>query len=163
MIGEQISKTAGHYRFIELSLEALEGVPLLSASFINSIRRDLAEKLEALPCGKKDLLLRNIEVYDKDGNEISQKKTSYKNNISNRLSEAVYRSCGAESIEPAYEISHASDAELMRTKYCLRYELGMCPKHHGCKNTGHLYLLNNGQKFVLSFDCRNCEMTLSEA
>ena len=163
MIGEQISKTAGHYRFIELSLEALEGVPLLSASFINSIRRDIAEKLEALPCGKKDLLLRNIEVYDKDGNEISQKKTSYKNNISNRLSEAAYRSCGAESIEPAYEISHASNAELMRTKYCLRYELGMCPKHHGCKNTGHLYLLNNGQKFVLSFDCRNCEMTLSEA
>ena len=51
----------------------------------------------------------------------------------------------------------------MRTKYCVRYELGMCPKHHGCKSTGPLYLLNNGQRFVLNFDCRNCEMTLSEA
>ena len=51
----------------------------------------------------------------------------------------------------------------MRTRYCVRYELGICPKHHGHKEGGPLYLLNNGQRFVLRFDCRNCEMTLSEA
>ena len=163
MITEQISKTAGHYRFVHLLMEAIEGVPFMSASSVNAIRRDLAEKIDALPCGKKDLLLRDVKSYDKDGCELPQKKTSYKNNISNRLSEAVYRSCGAVSIEPAYEISHVGDAELMRTKYCVRYELGMCPKHHGCRNSGPLYLLNNGQKFVLRFDCRSCEMTLSEA
>ena len=163
MIGDQISKTAGHYRFMVSSIESYEGVPFMSASFLNSIRRNLAEKLESLQCGKKDLLLRDVGNADKGGFVFPQKKTSYKNNISNRLSETVYLSCGAESAEPAYELSHIDNAELMRTKYCVRYELGMCPKHHGCRNSGSLYLLNNGQRFVLDFDCRNCEMTLSEA
>ena len=163
MIIDQIGKTAGHYRFLVSSVEALEGVPFMSASFLNSIRRDLAEKMETLQCGKKDLLLKDIWDAGKDSCGLPQKKTSYKNNISNRLSETVYLSCGAESAEPAYEISHIAGSELMRTKYCVRYELGMCPKHHGCRNTGPLYLLNNGQRFVLNFDCRNCEMTLTEA
>jgi putative protease len=135
----------------------------MSASFLNSIRRDLAEKLDLLPCGKKDLLLREPgNIYSK-ACTLPQKKTSYKNNISNRLSETVYLSCGAESAAPAYELSHDASAELMRTKYCIRYELGMCPKHHGSKETGPLYLLNNGQRFSLHFDCRNCEMVLKEA
>ena len=51
----------------------------------------------------------------------------------------------------------------MRSRYCIRYELGMCPKHHGCKASGPLFLLNNGQRFALNFDCRNCEMTVTEA
>ena len=163
MIKGQTSKNTGHYSFHVDSVSDTDSLPFMSASFINSIRRDLAEKLNAIPCGKKDLLLKDVATCDKGSCIFPQKKTSYKNNISNRLSETVYLSCGTESTEPAYELSHISDAELMRTKYCVRYELGICPKHHGCKTTGPLYLLNNGQKFVLNFDCRNCEMTLSEA
>ena len=163
MVKGQIGKNAGIFSFRIAEISCAEGLPFMSASFLNSIRRDLAEKLEKMPCGRKDLLLRDMNAVDKGGNVLPQKKTSYKNNISNRLSENVYLSCGAESLEPAYELSHAKGAELMRTKYCVRYELGMCPKHHGCKSTGPLYLLNNGQRFVLNFDCRNCEMTLSEA
>ena len=29
--------------------------------------------------------------------------------------------------DQAYELSHLPGAELMRTKYCIRYELGICP------------------------------------
>ena len=163
MIKGQIGKNTGIYSFCVREMTDSEALPFMSASFLNSIRRDLAEKLDAMSCGRKGLLLRKIETADKGDCMFPQKKTSYKNNISNRLSETVYRSCGAEDAEPAYEISHKGGAELMRTKYCIRFELGMCPKHHGCRNTGPLYLLNNGQKFVLGFDCRNCEMTLSEA
>jgi hypothetical protein len=39
----------------------------------------------------------------------------------------------------------------------------MCPKYHGAKPGKSLFLLNNGQRFALGFDCRNCEMTVSEA
>ena len=161
MVRSQISKNTGMYSFHTEGIAGSDRLPFMSASFLNSIRRNLAEKLEAMPCGKKDLLLRdlgNISV-----SMFPQKKTCYKNNISNRFAETVYLACGAESIAPAYELAHNADAELMRTKYCVRYELGMCPKHHECKETGPLYLLNNGQRFVLRFDCRNCEMTLSEA
>ena len=163
IIKGQIGKNTGIYSFNVSDISSSENLPFMSASFLNSIRRDLAERLDSIPCNKKDLLLRDIENADKGGCVFPQKKTTYKNNISNSLSETVYLLCGAESIEPAYEINHTSEAELMRTRYCVRYELGMCPKHHGCRNTGPLFLHNNGQKFVLNFDCRNCEMTLSEA
>ena len=163
MIRSQISKNTDIFSFHVTDIDKSGMLPFMSASFLNSIRRDLAERLQSLPCGKKDLLLRDRENIDKRGCVFPQKKTCYKNNISNRLSETVYRLCGADSITPAYELLHDEDAELMRTRYCVRYELGMCPKHHGCKETGPLYLLNNGQKFVLRFDCRNCEMILKEA
>ena len=163
MVKGQIGKNTDIYSFSVDRIESSDAVPFMSASFLNSIRRDIAERLDSMPCGRKDLLLREMKNADKGTCMFPQKKTSYKNNISNRLSETVYLACGAENIEPAYELSHAKGAELMRTKYCVRFELGMCPKHHGCKTPGPLYLLNNGQRFVLDFDCRNCEMTLSEA
>jgi putative protease len=72
------------------------------------------------------------------------KDATYKNNISNHLSESAYR----------------NGIELMRTRYCIRFELGLCPVHQGAKDTGPLYLLNNGQRFGLKFDCKNCEMVL---
>lgn len=62
----------------------------------------------------------------------------------------------------ALETRRAEDP-LMKTRYCVRYELGMCPKTHGAKDSGPLFLLNNGRKLVLDFDCRHCEMTVSEA
>lgn len=49
---------------------------------------------------------------------------------------------------------------LMRSKYCIRYELGMCPVHQGAKPSGPLFLVNNGRRLALGFDCRNCEMTV---
>jgi len=163
MVSSQIGKNTGIYSFKAVRTSSHTILPFMSASFLNSIRRDLSEKLDAIPCNGKDLLLRKIEITDKSRCLFPQKKTSYKNNISNRLAEGVYLSCGAESVQPAYELCHTDGAELMRTRYCVRYELGLCPKHHGCREGGPLYLLNNGQRFVLRFDCRNCEMTLSEA
>ena len=163
MIRGQIGKNTGMYSFEVREIATSDILPFMSASFLNSVRRDLAEKLDAMPCASKDLLLRDVRKVDKGVCTVPQKKTSYKNNISNRLSETVYLSCGAESVAPAYELSHEASAELMRTKYCIRYELGMCQKHHGSKETGPLYLLNNGQRFSLHFDCRNCEMVLKEA
>ena len=56
----------------------------------------------------------------------------------------------------------APDRELMRTKYCVRYELGMCPKYQGAKPTGDLFLMNNGRRLALRFDCSRCEMTVEK-
>ena len=117
--------------------------------------------LDSMPCGKKDILLRDPEkVMQKD---IPQKDVTYKANVANRLSEAVYTKAGASSVLPAYELSHVRSAELMRTRYCIRYELGICPRYHGAKSGKPLFLLNNCQRFALGFDCRNCEMTVTEA
>lgn len=161
IIKAQIGKTAGHYRFIVKEIPDLEEFPFISASVLNGMRRSMADSLDLSPCNSKDILLRKMDLkYDK---EASQKNVRYSSNVSNRLAEKVYRECGAEEIEPAYELSHDPDAELMRTRYCIRFELGMCPVHQKASYTGDLFLLNNGRRFALGFDCRNCEMTVKEA
>ena len=161
MIREQLSKRSGHYLF---SVEKLEiqtpggSLPLLSASLLNSIRRLVASDLDALPCGKLPMAAGRKDTSVKVGNTA----LSYKYNVSNTAARALYEARGAESIEPAYELAHRKDAELMRTRYCVRYELGMCPVHQGAKESRPLFLLNNGRRLALHFDCAKCEMTVTE-
>lgn len=104
---------------------------------------------------------------------------SYKANIANHIARETYKSLGATLTDDAFEISHRPDAELMRTKYCIRYELGLCPVHqqagrqqgkgnanlHGLTTTANLKnlsLINNGKRYRLAFDCANCEMIVRQ-
>ncbi len=161
MLRKQIEKASGLYRFSVGSVSCSDGLPFMPAAFLNGIRREIARQLELIPCNKKDILLRECKIFGRES--LTQKNVLYKSNVSNHLAEETYRKCGAEQVEQAYELNHAEGAELMRSRYCIRYELGKCPKHHGCKDSGPLFLLNNGQRFALHFDCRNCEMTVKEA
>ena len=160
MLSKQIEKAAGHYRFILGSISCDCDLPFMSAAFLNGVRRELAEQLELHSCNRKDILLR--ELMTNCRGILPQKNVLYKSNVSNHLSEETYRSCGAEQVGKAYELEHTEGAELMRSKYCIRHEIGKCPKNHGCKDSGPLFLLNNGQRFALHFDCRNCEMIVKE-
>ena len=157
MLESQIGKSTGIYRF---RLESVpEGIlPFMSASAINAIRRNLAEMLDSGPCIARELLTR--EPVADDPADYPLRKATYKNNVSNRLSDGVYRRSGVTESEAAYELSHKEDAELMRTRYCIKHELGMCPVHQGAPACGPLFLLNNGQRFSLHFDCARCEMTV---
>ena len=157
MLESQIGKSTGIYRF---RLESVpDGIlPFMSASAINAIRRALAERLESMPCIKRDLL--NCRIKGDKAKSYYDQKVSYKQNISNKLSEDLYKEAGVVACEKAYELTHREGAELMRTRYCIRYELGRCPVHQKAKDSGPLFLLNNGQRFALHFDCRNCEMTV---
>lgn len=104
---------------------------------------------------------------------------SYKANIANHVARETYQVLGATQTDEAFEISHLHGTELMRTKYCIRHELGLCQvhrktgRHQGKANfatgssklatttpSGHLYLINNGKRYHLSFDCANCEMVV---
>jgi putative protease len=173
VIKTQMTKSAGHYRFALASVFSAEGVPFMSASFLNGIRRTLAEMLDAEPAGSRPLL--NRALNDAEVTAIPSGKATYKQNIANRLSSEIYRIAGASAAEEAYELSHTPDAELMRTKYCIRYELGICPVHQkglvrhlpsnlrDIKPDTRLFLLNNGRRLALGFDCRRCEMTVKEA
>ena len=156
----QIGKSAGHYRFSLDSIDSPEGLPFMSASTLNSVRRSLAEELDAMPCMSKPLLNR-ILLADPQARFTSEEAT-YRQNVSNALAESVYIASGVRSIAKAYELEHSEGAELMRTKYCIRYELGMCPVHQGAKKGNSLFLMNNGRRLALHFDCPNCEMVVKE-
>ena len=163
MIFSQIGKSSGHYRFNVTDIRCEGALPFMSASSLNGVRRSLADELDKVPCIKRDILHRTSgrESYE---NNIYVKDASYRFNISNKLAEKLYREAGIETFEKAYELEHQKNAELMRTRYCIRHELGLCPRMQaGNKAASPLYLLNNGQRFVLVFDCCNCEMIVKLA
>ena len=160
MLHTQIEKSTGHYRFRLLNVRYVEKLPFMRASELNDIRRRLAEQLDATPVCSKNLLKRHLD--EASPIPFLTESASYKQNISNSLAEKVYGNTGVKSIGKAYELEHTPDAELMRTKYCIRHELGLCPIHQGAKTSAPLFLLNNGKRFVIKFDCRNCEMIICE-
>ncbi|MBQ9185714.1 MAG: U32 family peptidase [Bacteroidales bacterium] len=152
MITGQLSKSSGHYVFTASLAPAAaeEALPHLSAALLNGLRRDLAAALDALPCQAAPL--RNIPLAE----NIRLVGSGYKANIANSLSSDIYKAPIS-----AYELEHPRGAELMRSKYCIRHELGLCPKHaHGKNTSGSLYLTGNGAPLELRFNCAACEMSV---
>ena len=155
MIKEQLSKSSGLYGFAVSGIKAEGPLPLLKVSFLNSIRRDIAMSLDKISCINIPMDPGHAGISVKAPESIS-----YKDNVSNHLSREIYAERGCKSFEDAYEKSHKEDAELMRTKYCIRYELGLCPRLCRKENNSPLFLTNNGRKYELGFDCKICEMTV---
>ena len=157
LIREQLSKRSGDFIFSVRALEVATpggALPLMSASTLNGIRRLIASDLEAQPCPQRPMY-RGVRV-PAENRPAFPEETTYKANIANAVAQELIPGSG-----PAYELTHPKGAELMRTRYCLKYELGLCPVHQGARPTGPLYLLNNGRRLALGFDCARCEMTVS--
>lgn len=168
--------TAGNDNGISAGERQDVSLPFLSAAFLNGIRRDIAGKLDQIPCRTRPLMTRAVQIpqplrtcLGTAQNETGQgpdswlQKGTYKDNISNAVAEDIYTKLGISAAEPAYELSHKPGAELMRSRYCIRHELGICPEQkHGIRPE-RLYLVNNGRRLALDFDCARCEMTVKES
>ena len=160
LISGQLGKRSSIYSFrVDEMKVTTEGgcLPLLSAATLNAIRRLVAQDLDAQACKMRP----PGGAFPRDG--VDAPKADYTANVANSLARSFYASHGRSDVAPAYELSRPGGAELMRTRYCIRYELGLCPRHQGAKDSGKLFLVNNGRRFALGFDCGSCEMTVSEA
>ena len=162
MLREQLSKRSGIYSFkvSEIDVQTAGGrLPLLSASTINGMRRLTAEDLDALPCGRIAIQGRGVseEVLTCAVSESGGVDAAGADSEADR-EEVVERPCTA-----AEPLVGGGKDELMRSRYCIRYELGMCPKKQGAKESGALFLVNNGRRLSLRFDCSKCEMSVFEA
>ena len=162
MLREQLSKRSGIYSFkvSEIDVQTAGGrLPLLSASTINGMRRLTAEDLDALPCGRIAIQGRGVseEVLTCAVSGASGVDAAGADSEADR-EEVVERPCTA-----AEPLVGGGKDELMRSRYCIRYELGMCPKKQGAKESGALFLVNNGRRLSLRFDCSKCEMSVFEA
>ncbi len=141
MLREQLSKRSGVYAFKVRSVRAPGALPLLSAGTINSMRRLLAEDIDSYV---------GLRPPQNDNGTAVQAGSSAVSSGSSVIS--------SERSEP-----RNLPAELMRTRYCIKYELGLCPRHQKAKPTGALFLVNNGRRLALGFDCAKCEMTVKAA
>lgn len=139
----------------------------LPTSVLNQLRR---EAIEAL----MEHRIRHFRPADKpraaSQTAVWQTLLDYRANIVNGKSEEFYKQHGAKDIERGLEQTLDYDGKaLMTTKYCLRNELGCCLK--GCNSvdgknrfgiapSDMLILHNNGRRFRLEFDCRECLMRI---
>ena len=168
MLREQLGKRSGVYHFsVEaLSIETAGGnLPLLSAATLNAMRRLVADDLDQVGVSRLA--------------PVGQRKPSSLQHPTNRqiCGDPALRCGNALPGQPAARLQTSSAAgsasgsassfagltgeSLMRSKYCVRYELGMCPKYQGAKPPQELFLLNNGRRLALHFDCAACEMTVT--
>lgn len=157
-ICSQLSKSAGIYTFGDVSADCPDGVPFLSAAALNGLRRDLAAALEETPAARTETKAR---TYRRPA--APSPARDYRANVSNSMARDFCAGAEGCSTEDAYELTHRPGAELMRTAYCVRRELGMCPKYSPKAPkgpAGPLVLHNNGRKLRLVFDCARCEMVV---
>lgn len=159
----QLSKL-GESPFSATDIEnQLSDILFIPASTLNELRRNVIELLIVARTKSSRQIVESIKPNDAPYFEES---LNYKGNVINQLSEQFYRRHGVKTIEKGVEktLDYKGKA-LMTTRYCLRYELGQCLH---CKNNDHidkayqgsLILENNGQKFLLNFDCSSCQMSL---
>jgi len=175
-IRKQLGKSTDIFNFSVHQVE-LEEIPFFPASTLNGIRREIAQLLQK---EIRETVSRNREKAAQDfiANKKSKsplpakRELDYLANCSNPVSRGLYSKLGARIVAPAYEIQQQPGAELMRTKYCIKYELGLCPNYaakwsadKGYRNNLNkitfkepLFLLNGKNRFQLGFDCANCEM-----
>ena len=133
-IRRQLGKRSGVYSFHVMSIDDAD-VRFYPLSVLNGFRRELAEMLDA----------RMAEIM------------------------AAGRTAFSPTQAPVPPQKRRAEAGvLMRSRYCIRYELGFCPKF-GKRTDARVakgsfrepfYLVNNGRRLQLAFDCKACEMSV---
>lgn len=92
------------------------------------------------------------------------KELDYSYNIANDLARAFYQRHKSEIKEKALELqTDKSGKKIMTTKHCLRYFLQACPrraKSDAPKIKEPLFLVYNGKKYPLKFNCDDCVMEI---
>jgi 23S rRNA 5-hydroxycytidine C2501 synthase len=154
----QLAKT-GDTPFIAVDVElAWEQPYFLPVSALNELRRDVLARLIDVREASRPRLEGGIER-----NEVPHPETSltYRGNVLNRQAEAFYRRHGVSEIESAAESGLNMEGRVvMRTRYCVQHQLGLCD---GAGNRADvrqpLFLVDaDGRRFQLRFECAACEM-----
>lgn len=136
----------------------------LQNSRINEIRRIVLEQLIDIRINEyhreEFQLTKTDHPYP-----VSQLDFTY--NVSNNLARNFYKRHGVTEIEKAFELQwDPGKSRVMVTKYCVKYELGKCPKFQratmGEKLVEPLTLKHGENAYKLKFNCKPCEMEIWE-
>jgi 23S rRNA 5-hydroxycytidine C2501 synthase len=155
---EQLSKL-GETIFYALDVKFAWDKPyFVPMSVLNEWRRKLAVALLKERVKKYPRL--TVE-HKKTVHPYPVKKLDYNFNVSNKLAADFYARHGAEVAEEAMEKTNYTQGKILMTaRHCLKHWLGVCPrKGKRAPNFKEpLYLVQNGHKYRLNFDCGHCQM-----
>lgn len=135
----------------------------LPASVLADFRRQAVEKLIA---ARRINYRRELAVWKQTTHAFPQTSLTYLGNVMNARAASFFQEHGVQSVAEAYEKAPVEEAVLMFCKHCLRYSMGWCPVHQRERSPYRepYYLVSNdGKRFRLDFDCKNCQMKVSAA
>lgn len=136
----------------------------LPISKVNDIRRTVLEQL----------MDTRVRDYQREEHPIAPTNHPYPvpeldftYNVSNKLARQFYHRHGVQQIEKAFELQwDPGKSRVMTTKYCVKYELGKCPRFQretmGEKMKEPLVLKHGEVEYKLKFNCKPCEMEIWE-
>ena len=136
----------------------------LPNSKVNEIRRTALEQLAEI----------RIRDYKREEHKLVKTEHPYPvqsldftYNVSNKLARTFYKRHGVTEIEKAFELQwDPGKSRVMVTKYCVKYELGKCPRYQratmGEKLAEPLTLKHGETEYKLKFNCKPCEMEIWE-
>jgi 23S rRNA 5-hydroxycytidine C2501 synthase len=158
-INKQLSST-GNTPFIVAKVNLSGRVGFYSISSLNRLRRQVLDNLLKT---RLDKYPRDIMPFARNSVPYPEKKVDYRANIFNGPARRFYERHGTEVLEPAFEnLSEIKGREVMRTRYCIRYELDACPKFNPTfpllKEPLRIYDQHN--QYLLKFDCDACVMSV---
>ena len=148
---KQFSKTGESDFYIE-DIKIASELPFMPVSRINELRRSAFDKL----------MQKRLDEYKREEHKnlvycpYYKSQIDYRGNVHNLSAKDFYKKCGAEVCEMSLETELPKHpVELMRTKHCIKYALGMC------KSPEKLVLRDEyGKVYSLKFDCKKCEMSV---
>ncbi len=148
---KQFSKTGESDFYIE-DIKIASELPFMPVSRINELRRSAFDKL----------MQKRLDEYKREEHKnlvycpYYKSQIDYRGNVHNLSAKDFYKKCGAEVCEMSLETELPKHPlELMRTKHCIKYALGMC------KSPEKLVLRDEyGKVYPLKFDCKKCEMSV---
>ncbi len=156
-IRRQLAKTGGtEFACVEVRAAA---VPFLPVTALNRLRREALDNLRAARLAARP---RPAAAAVPNNVPYPETELSWRANVLNAKAEAFYRRHGVRRIEPAAESGlDLAGRPVMTMRYCVREQLGMCPRNGGAPVREPLAFIDyRGRRLELSFDCGRCSVEL---
>ncbi|MFM7022273.1 MAG: peptidase U32 family protein [Flavobacteriales bacterium] len=163
-IQTNLNKTGGTPYIAEEIVVEFSDNWFLPISKINELRRTALEQLTQIRIKNYH---REEFAIPKTDHPYPSKELDFMHNVANHMARKFYERHGVEKIEKAFELQwDPGKSRVMTTKYCVKYELGKCPKYHkdtlGTKLKEPLTLKHGTNEYKLQFKCKPCEMEIWE-
>jgi putative protease len=132
----------------------------LPISALNALRRSTLDQLVAVRAANRPLMEGEIQP---NAVPCPESTLTYRGNVLNQQAVAFYRRHGVEEIAPAAESGLDMDGQVvMRTRYCILHQLGLCDGTGRPTNIAEpLSLIDKeGHRYPIRFKCGDCEMEI---
>lgn len=139
----------------------IKNIPFIKVAQINEIRRHLLQQLSRIRQKNYKYKYRRLPVSIES---YPVKELDYRANILNEKAKAFYKKRGSVVKEPAFEAQSSYRGKtLMISKYCIKNQLGLCPKQGKQSKYKEPFVLKDefNKEYLVEFCCKDCVMKLS--